>query len=56
VLAVEDSPSGLAAAAEAGFLTLGVAQSYPAARLQGGADQVVDSLRGMTLAKLERLF
>ena len=56
VLAVEDSPSGLAAAAEAGFLILGVAQSYPGARLQGGADKVVDSLRGMTLARLEQLF
>jgi beta-phosphoglucomutase len=56
VLAVEDSPAGLAAAAEAGFLTLGVAQSYPAAQLQDGADRVVDSLRSMTLARLERLF
>jgi HAD superfamily hydrolase (TIGR01509 family) len=59
VLAVEDSPAGLAAAAEAGFLTLGVAQTYPAARLTDGADgadKVVDSLRGMTLARLEQLF
>jgi len=56
VLAVEDSPAGLAAAAEVGFLTLGVAQTYPAAHLTEGADKVVDSLRGMTLARLEQLF
>ena len=54
VLAVEDSPAGLAAAAEVGLVTLGVAQSYPAARLQG-ADAVAGSLRGMTLASLETL-
>lgn len=54
VLAVEDSPAGLAAAAEAGLVTLGVAHSYPAARLQG-ADAVAGSLRGMTLASLETL-
>lgn len=55
VLAVEDSPAGLAAAAEVGLVTLGVAQSHPAARLQE-ADAVADSLRGMTLAGLEALF
>jgi HAD superfamily hydrolase (TIGR01509 family) len=55
VLAVEDSPAGLAAAAEAGFLTLGVAQTYPADQLHG-ADAVVEGLRGMTLERLEQLF
>jgi HAD superfamily hydrolase (TIGR01509 family) len=55
VLAVEDSPAGLAAAAEAGFVTLGVAQTYPAAHLRG-ADAVVGNLSGLTLAGLEKLF
>jgi HAD superfamily hydrolase (TIGR01509 family) len=51
VLAVEDSPAGLAAAAEVGFVTLGVAQSFPAAHLR-----VADRLQGMTLPRLELLF
>jgi HAD superfamily hydrolase (TIGR01509 family) len=55
VLAVEDSPAGLAAAAEVGFVTLGVAQSFPAARLRE-ADAVADRLQGMTLPRLEQLF
>jgi HAD superfamily hydrolase (TIGR01509 family) len=55
VLAVEDSPAGLAAAAEVGFTTLGVAHSYPAGRLRA-ADVVVESLRGLTLERLDRLF
>jgi HAD superfamily hydrolase (TIGR01509 family) len=55
ILAVEDSPAGLAAAAEAGFVTLGVAQSFPAAEL-GGADAVTGGLRGLTLPRLEALF
>lgn len=55
VLAVEDSPAGLAAAAEVGFVTLGVAQSFPAARLRD-ADAVADRLQGMTLPRLEQLF
>jgi len=54
VLAVEDSPAGLAAASAVGLVTLGIAQSYPAARLQD-ADAVAGSLRGMTLAALETL-
>jgi len=54
VLAVEDSPAGLAAAAEVGLVTLGVAQTYPAARLRD-ADAVADSLAGMTLGRLEGL-
>ena len=55
VLAVEDSPAGLSAAADIGLVTLGVAQSYPAARLRD-ADAVAGNLRGMTLAGLETLF
>jgi beta-phosphoglucomutase len=55
VLAVEDSPAGLAAAAEVGFVTLGVAQSYPAAQLRG-ADAVAEGLNGLTLVGLEKLF
>jgi HAD superfamily hydrolase (TIGR01509 family) len=55
VLAVEDSPAGLAAASEAGFVTLGVEHSLPAGRLRA-ADVVAASLRTMTLARLDRLF
>jgi beta-phosphoglucomutase len=55
VLAVEDSPAGLAAAAEVGFATLAVAQSRPAERLRG-ADAVAASLKGLTLEGLEKLF
>jgi beta-phosphoglucomutase len=55
VLAVEDSPAGLAAAAEVGLVTLGVAHTYPPERLRA-ADAVAGSLRGMTLERLERLF
>jgi beta-phosphoglucomutase len=55
VLAVEDSPAGLAAAAEVGFVTLGVAQSYPAAKLRE-ADAVTEGLNGLTLVGLEKLF
>jgi HAD superfamily hydrolase (TIGR01509 family) len=55
VLAVEDSPAGLAAAAEVGFVTLGVAQSFPSARLRG-ADAVADGLRDLTLPRLDALF
>lgn len=55
VLAVEDSPAGLAAAAEVGFPTLGVAHTYPAARLRE-ADVVVESLRDLTPERLEKLY
>lgn len=55
VLAVEDSPAGLAAAAEVGLVTLGVAHTYPPERLRA-ADAVAGSLQGMTLERLERLF
>lgn len=55
VLAVEDSPAGLAAAADVGLPTLGVAQTYPAARLRE-ADVVVESLRDLAPERLERLY
>ena len=55
VLAVEDSPAGLAAAAELGLATLGIAHTFPAPRLHG-ADAVVGSLRELTPESLERLF
>jgi HAD superfamily hydrolase (TIGR01509 family) len=55
VLAVEDSPVGLAAAAEAGLPTLGIARSYSRDRLRG-ADAVVEALSGLTPGRLERLY
>lgn len=55
VLAVEDSLAGLAAAAGAGFLTLGVAQTHPRTAL-AAADLVVGSLAELTLAELQRRF
>jgi HAD superfamily hydrolase (TIGR01509 family) len=55
VLAVEDSPPGLAAAAELGLATLGIAHTFPAPRLHG-AHAVVGSLRELTPESLERLF
>ncbi|HEY0782769.1 MAG TPA: HAD family phosphatase [Thermoanaerobaculia bacterium] len=54
VLAIEDTPAGLAAAGEAGLLTLGVAQTYPAAHLKA-ADAVVESVAGLTFQDLEKL-
>jgi beta-phosphoglucomutase len=55
VLVIEDSPAGLRAAAEAGLLTLGVAQTYPADELEE-ADAVADRLAGLTLARLEKMY
>lgn len=55
VLAVEDSPAGLAAARDVGLVTLAVAHTYPADRLRG-SDAVAPSLAEMTLARLEQLF
>lgn len=54
VLAIEDSQAGLAAAAAAGLLTLGVAHTYPE-NLLAGADAVAASLEGLDLDRLERL-
>jgi HAD superfamily hydrolase (TIGR01509 family) len=55
VLAVEDSPAGLAAAKEVGLATLAIAHTYPAERLRG-ADAVAASLRDLTPERLERLY
>ena len=54
VLAIEDSPAGLTAAADLGLSTLAVAHTYPPHRLRM-ADVVAESLEGMTLARLDRL-
>lgn len=54
VLAIEDSPAGLSAAADLGLSTLAVAHTYPPQRLKM-ADAVAESLEGMTLARLEQL-
>ena len=54
VLAVEDTPAGLSAAADVGLTTLAVAHTYPAARLRM-ADALAESLEGMTVERLERL-
>ena len=51
---MEDSPAGLAAAADAGLSTLGVGHTYPADRLRG-ATTVVPRLEGLTPARLEEL-
>ena len=53
-LAVEDSPAGLDSAAAAGLTTLGVAHTYPAARLTGAA-AVVETLAGLTPERLQQL-
>lgn len=54
VLAIEDSPGGLAAAAAAGLSTLAVAQTYPLDQLD--AAQAVETLAGLTLAELRKRF
>ncbi len=55
VLAIEDSPAGLAAAIGAGLRTLGVAQSYPREAL-GGAEEVADSIADLSAARIAELF
>lgn len=55
VLAVEDSPPGLAAAAEAGMATLGVVHAYSRDRLRM-ADAVVEGPHELTPERLERLY
>jgi len=55
VLAIEDSPAGIAAAAVCGLQTLAVAHTYPASAL-GEADRVVASLASESLAGLQRRF
>ncbi|MGE0639674.1 MAG: HAD family hydrolase [Thermoanaerobaculia bacterium] len=55
VLAIEDSPAGVASAAEAGLRTLAVGHSYPLAEL-AAAEARVDSIRGVRIAGLRELF
>lgn len=55
VLAIEDAPAGIAAAAAAGLATLGLAHGYTQGRL-GGADRVVESLAGLGPHELLALF
>jgi HAD superfamily hydrolase (TIGR01509 family) len=54
-LAVEDSPAGLQAAAQAGLVTLGVAHAEPGPELRG-ADLVAPGLAGLSLARLQQLY
>jgi HAD superfamily hydrolase (TIGR01509 family) len=55
VLAIEDSPAGLTAAAALGLATLGVAHTFAAERL-GLADRVVESIDQLSPARLRELF
>jgi len=55
VLAIEDSPAGLAAAAAAGLLTLGLAHTYPVDHL-APADAVAERLADLALPALEKRF
>lgn len=55
VLAVEDSPAGLEAAAAAGFVTLALAHSGPAERL-AAAGAVLPSIAGLTPEGLEAAY
>ena len=55
VLAVEDSPAGLAAAADLGLATLGLTHTFPAEHLRR-ADAIASSLSELTPDRLERLF
>jgi beta-phosphoglucomutase-like phosphatase (HAD superfamily) len=54
VLAIEDSPPGLAAARDAGLVTLGVAHSFPPGELH--ADRVAVGLGGLSLLALQDLY
>jgi len=54
-LVIEDSMAGIAAGLAAGMRVLGVAHSYPAARLSA-AHRVVSSLQGLRASALEALF
>jgi beta-phosphoglucomutase len=53
-LAIEDTPAGIHSAKNAGIPVIAVTNSYPAAKLSG-ADNVVDSLEGLSLGELRHL-
>lgn len=55
VLAIEDSPAGIEAAAGASLSTLAVAHTYPASAL-AAADACVPALAGLDVDRLRRLF
>jgi beta-phosphoglucomutase len=55
VLAIEDSPLGVAAAQAAGLVTLAVGHSWPPAEL-AAADAVADGLAGLSLERLQQLY
>ena len=55
VMAIEDSPQGLAAAGAAGLVTLGLAQSYPAEHL-AAADAVAPGLGGLSCEGLRMIY
>ena len=50
-LVIEDAPSVIQSARQAGFVTLGVATSYPAEKLSG-ANHVVESLRAQDVKRV----
>jgi beta-phosphoglucomutase len=54
-LVIEDSMAGIASGLAAGMRVLGVAHTYPAAKLSA-AHHVVPALRGLEVASLGRLF
>jgi beta-phosphoglucomutase len=54
-LVIEDSMAGIASGLAAGMRVIGVAHSYPAAKLSA-AHLVVPALRGLQAASLQRLF
>jgi HAD superfamily hydrolase (TIGR01509 family) len=54
-LAVEDGPAGIAAAADAGLSTLGIAHTYPAAEL-AGADLVSPAIAAVSFDELRDRF
>jgi beta-phosphoglucomutase len=55
VLVIEDSPRCIRTAKGLGMKTIGVATSYDAAQL-AEADHVIDSLVGLEIAEMEKLF
>jgi HAD superfamily hydrolase (TIGR01509 family) len=55
VLAIEDTPGGLTAAAQAGLRTLAVAHTYPAEQLRD-AEHVLPTLAEIDLAQLQKLY
>ncbi len=55
ILAIEDTPPGLQAAAGAGLVTLGVAQTFARDELSA-ADVLADNLEGLSMEELQRQF